>query len=34
MSRASRLLDLIELLRRHRRPVQGAVLAEELGISI
>jgi predicted DNA-binding transcriptional regulator YafY len=34
MSRASRLLELIEVLRRHRRPVTGARLAEELGISI
>src|SRR3954466_604922 len=34
MSRAQRLLDLIQLLRGHRRPVSGAALAEELGISI
>lgn len=34
MSRAQRLLDLIQLLRRHRRPVAGAALAEELGISL
>ena len=34
MSRAQRLLDLIQLLRGYRRPVSGAVLAEELGISI
>jgi predicted DNA-binding transcriptional regulator YafY len=34
MSRAQRLLDLIQLLRRYRRPVAGAVLAGELGISI
>jgi predicted DNA-binding transcriptional regulator YafY len=34
MSRAQRLLDLIQLLRRHRRVVAGAVLAEELGISL
>jgi predicted DNA-binding transcriptional regulator YafY len=34
LSRAQRLLDLIQLLRRHRRPVSGAVLAEELGISL
>ncbi len=33
MSRSQRLLDLLQLLRRHRRPVQGAVLAERLGIS-
>jgi predicted DNA-binding transcriptional regulator YafY len=34
MSRASRLLDLLQLLRRHRRPVAGAILAKELGISL
>lgn len=34
MSRAERLLRLIEVLRRHRRPVAGAVLAEELGVSL
>src|SRR4051794_1652291 len=34
MSRAQRLLDLIQILRRHRRPVSGAVLAEELGVSL
>lgn len=34
MSRANRLLDLIQLLRRHRRPVSGRVLAEELGVSL
>ncbi|MEX6508825.1 helix-turn-helix transcriptional regulator [Jiella sp. M17.18] len=34
MSRAARLLDLIEVLRRHRRPVRGADLANELGISL
>ena len=34
MSRAERLLDLIQILRRHRRPVTGQALAEELGISI
>jgi predicted DNA-binding transcriptional regulator YafY len=34
MSRAQRLLDLIQLLRGHRLPVSGAALAEELGISI
>ena len=34
MSRAQRLLDLIQLLRRHRRPVNGATLASELGISL
>ena len=34
MSRAQRLLDLLQLLRRHRRAVRGAVLAGELGISL
>jgi predicted DNA-binding transcriptional regulator YafY len=34
MSRAQRLLDLIQMLRRHRRAVSGAVLAEELGVSL
>ena len=34
MSRAQRLLDLIQLLRRRRQAVAGAILAEELGISL
>ena len=34
MSRSQRLLDLIQVLRRHRRPVSGHALADELGISI
>jgi predicted DNA-binding transcriptional regulator YafY len=34
MSRAERLLSLIEILRRHRTPVAGARLAEELGVSL
>jgi predicted DNA-binding transcriptional regulator YafY len=34
LSRAQRLLDLIQSLRRHRRPVTGAALAEELGVSL
>ena len=34
MSRAQRLLDLIQVLRRHRRAVAGAVLAEELSVSL
>lgn len=34
MSRASRLLELVQLLRRHRAPVSGPALARELGISI
>ena len=34
MSRAARLLDLVQILRRYRRPVTGAVLATELGVSL
>ena len=34
MSRAQRLLDLIQALRGYRRPVSGATLAETLGISL
>jgi predicted DNA-binding transcriptional regulator YafY len=34
MSRPERLLDLIQVLRRHRRPVRGAELAEELRVSL
>src|SRR5260221_2601026 len=34
MSRSERLLDLIQALRRHRRPVSGAVLAQELAVSL
>ena len=34
MSRSARLLDLIQLLRRHTRPVSGAAIAGELGISL
>jgi predicted DNA-binding transcriptional regulator YafY len=34
MSRSQRLLDLMQVLRRHRRPVSGAVLAEEVGVSL
>jgi predicted DNA-binding transcriptional regulator YafY len=34
MSRSQRLLELIQILRRHRFPVTGAVLATELGISL
>lgn len=34
MSRAERLLSLLQLLRRHRQPVSGAALAAELGISL
>jgi predicted DNA-binding transcriptional regulator YafY len=34
VSRAARLLELIQALRRHRRPVAAARLAEELGVSL
>jgi predicted DNA-binding transcriptional regulator YafY len=34
LSRAGRLLDLIQLLRRHRYPVSGEKLAVELGVSL
>jgi predicted DNA-binding transcriptional regulator YafY len=34
MSRAERLLGLMQLLRRHRRPVSGAALAREMRVSI
>ena len=34
MSRAERLLELMQTLRRHRRPVSGNALAGELGVSI
>jgi predicted DNA-binding transcriptional regulator YafY len=34
MSRTKRLLDLLQVLRRHRYPVTGAALAEELDVSI
>jgi len=34
MSRSERLLALIQVLRRHRRPVAGAVLARELSVSL
>lgn len=34
MSRALRLTQLLQLLRRHRRPVGGQTLAEALGISL
>lgn len=34
MSRAERLLDLIQILRRHRQPVAGGALAKELGVSL
>jgi len=34
MARSERLLALIQALRRHRRPVTAAALAEELGVSV
>ncbi|SRR5271157_1958617 len=34
MPRAERLLELMQALRRRRAPVQGAALAEELGVSL
>lgn len=34
MPRSERLLDLLQLLRRYRRPVSGRTLAQELGISL
>ncbi|MEW6631025.1 MAG: YafY family protein [Pseudomonadota bacterium] len=34
MSRSERLLYLIQILRRHRRPVSGQILAGEMGVSI
>ncbi|HVW53128.1 MAG TPA: YafY family protein [Trinickia sp.] len=34
MARSERLLSLLQVLRRYRRPVPGQALAEELGVSI
>lgn len=34
VSRAGRLLELMQVLRRHRQPVSGAALADALGISL
>jgi len=34
MTRSERLLDLLQALRRRKRPVSGAVLAAEIGVSI
>lgn len=34
MSRSERLLNLLQSLRRHRRPVSGRALADELGVSL
>lgn len=34
MSRSERLLDLLQILRRHRAPVAGQALAAEVGVSL
>src|SRR5215470_59748 len=34
MARSERLLELIQALRRHRRPVSGQALADELSVSL
>jgi predicted DNA-binding transcriptional regulator YafY len=34
VARSERLLELIQALRRHRQPVSGAALADELGVSL
>jgi predicted DNA-binding transcriptional regulator YafY len=34
VSRAARLLELVQVLRRHRAPVTGPALARELGVSL
>ncbi|MQT12935.1 helix-turn-helix transcriptional regulator [Segnochrobactrum spirostomi] len=34
MSRSERLFDLLQALRRHRRPVSGRQLADEMGVSL
>jgi predicted DNA-binding transcriptional regulator YafY len=34
VARSERLLELIQMLRRHRRPVSGQTLSEELGVSL
>lgn len=34
MSRTERLFDLMQILRRYRYPVSGAILASELGVSL
>ena len=34
MARSQRLLELIQVLRRHRQPVNGQALADELGVSL
>jgi predicted DNA-binding transcriptional regulator YafY len=34
MSRTERLLDLLQVLRRHRSPISGSALSSELGVSL
>jgi len=34
VSRSERLLNLLQVLRRHRRPVSGTALAQEVGVSL
>jgi predicted DNA-binding transcriptional regulator YafY len=34
VARSQRLLELIQVLRRHRRPVSGQTLSDELGVSL
>lgn len=34
MARSARLLDLLQLLRRHRQPLSGAAIAQQLSISL
>ncbi|WP_312685526.1 helix-turn-helix transcriptional regulator [Brevundimonas nasdae] len=34
MSRSERLFDLLNALRRHRRPISGRALADEMGVSL
>ena len=34
MSRAARLLELVQLLRRHRQPIAGAALARQMQVSL
>jgi predicted DNA-binding transcriptional regulator YafY len=34
LARSARLLDLLQLLRRHRQPLSGAAIAQALGISL
>ena len=34
VARSERLLSLLQALRRHRRPVSGAILAEQTGVSL